>query len=156
MLYPRQMFEIRKYNPEMETFNYLQLLSLLLHGIVSGVAIPTEKPITRGGMAFLEQGKFVLANAKWTMVFDLPIEDLIIQLGSLRCQVTHLHNSRAWMKPQDVFMLPILAHEGVSLEAAAEQLEKEIESFNWIVPPQKNKRGLINVGGKALKFLWPD
>ena len=132
----------------------MQLLSLLLFGVVSGVVIPTEKPVTRGGVAFLDQGKFVLTNAKWTMVFDLPIEDLITQLQSLRRQVTHLHNSRAWMKPQDVFMLPILAHEGVSLEAAAKQLETEIESFNWIVPPRKFKRGLINVGGKALKFLF--
>ena len=88
------------------------------------------------------------------MVFDLPIEDLITQLQSLRRQVTHLHNSRARMKPKDVFMLPILAHEGVNLEAAANQLETVIESFNWIVPPQKFKRGLINVGGKALKFLF--
>ena len=123
-------------------------------GIVSGVVVPTEKPVTRGGVAFLDQGKFVLTNAKWTMVFDFPIEDLITQLRSLRRQVIHLQNSRAWMKPKEVFMLPILAHEGVSLEVVAKQLEKEIESFKWLVPPQKFKRGLINVGGKALKFLF--
>ena len=55
-------------------------------------------------------------------------------------------------------MRSILHHESTILAEAVKKLRGEIKDFDGIVPSRKlkrhAKRGLIDLGGKALKFLF--
>ena len=57
------------------------LFQFFLLGIITIVG-ESDQSITRGGIAFLNQGQFLLTNAKWTIAFDVPI-------GNFKQQADH-------------------------------------------------------------------
>ena len=113
-----------------------------------------EPPITRGGVVFLDQGQFLLTNAKWTMAFDVPIKQFVQQAERLEKEIARLMGTMKHMRPEDFYMLPLLSNETQTLKSTVRKLGKEIRSFEWVIPSRHTKRGLVDAGGKVLKFLF--
>ena len=59
--------------------------------IVGRPIIGGDQGIVRGGVSFLDQGNFLLSNAKWTVVFDVPTLQFARQISRLRTAVRHLN-----------------------------------------------------------------
>ena len=108
--------------------------------VAIAVILPMDRPVTQGGVAFLDQGKFVLTNAKWTIAFDVPMDHFITHLNQLHLQIAHLNGGKAYMQNHETFMRLILHHESTTLAEVVRKLRGEIKDFDWIAPSRKLKR----------------
>ena len=70
---------------------FCSLQFLMMAVLVWRSTITASPGIVRGGVAFLDQGNFLLSNAKWTVVFDVPTVQFVRQIGRIRVALRHLN-----------------------------------------------------------------
>ena len=134
--------------------------------VVGCPIIGGDQGIVRGEVSFLDQGNFLLSNAKWTVVFNVPTLQFARQISRLRTAIRHLNvgidrvNRTNYCTEKglpDLCMTNSLQKESDSMCRAIEDLEKEIYSYHWVQQAGRGdrpRRGLVDIVGKGLKFLF--
>ena len=123
----------------------------------------------RGGVAFLEQGDFLLSNARWTVVFDVPTDHFQSHINDMREALEHIDFHVKYLNEsgpgnicrmksaneKDTCLLRTTVAAQKIIRQSLNDLSAEMYSYHWVCPrPTKTKRGLINVVGSGLKFLF--
>lgn len=115
--------------------------SILVAGVVSG------KPL---GAVFVREGEVILSNEYWRIALEMDVSGIPAQLERV---LDRIDNFREWQRGDDGWSIYNNDYL-VLLKHRVHELIKKAKGVRAILPGQRGKRGLVDIGGKALKFLF--
>lgn len=110
------------------------------------------------GMAFEKQQDILISDDKWTVVLNYDLTTVgqeAEELLDLLAIVTKLTNQQRTLETAAGQQL--YANFKVEVQRIKNNINRYVSEINELLrllPQRKNKRGLLNVGGTALKFLF--
>lgn len=118
------------------------------------------------GLVFLKEKDILVSGDKWTIVMDFEIEEYKQVLAHIETEIRHIKdfiNSPKFMftsifprvttKPRNALVKAIERAEDAALRLADKVDEINKELF-YTETGARKKRGLVNLGGHTLKFLF--
>jgi hypothetical protein len=129
----------------------------------SAIPISPEPQAFDKGLIFVKEADILLSGDKWTIVVNIAIEDYISLTKSMRLILDQVRgNIRAYKEPK-TSIFDIHWEELNHLEKLNQELENDVNSFRQLLVRNKmttgimgirSKRGLLNVLGYGLKYLF--
>ncbi|KAG8233070.1 hypothetical protein J437_LFUL013070 [Ladona fulva] len=128
---------------------------------------PVEAPREGGGLAFLEEGHFLLSARSWTLALDIDLRHHLEAITLLMTDInTVLAAAEAGLKDgrgspsepsSELLKLAdqVMKREGRTIQREAIRIFDQLWKMqDDVVPRHRSRRGLLNLGGEALKFIF--
>jgi hypothetical protein len=127
--------------------------------LISGVIADAGRiPELDKGLVFLREREFLITGNYWNPVINFDIQWYQTALQYIEQVFRHLEWSQNHRNQTNKF---INWEEVKQARAAVDQVEQELSTISKLLPVSKEtgltprrKRGLLNIGGEALKFLF--
>jgi hypothetical protein len=110
------------------------------------------------GLIFLRERELLVTGNYWNLVINLDVQWCHNTVRQIQQVFTHLEWSRRHREPPDRV---VNWEEVEQARTAVDQVEQELSTLTRLLPVSekgelgvRRKRGLFNVGGEALKFLF--
>lgn len=127
--------------------------ALLLLAIAGQATTDDEPPLRNQGVAFLNPTTVVLSTAEWRILVEVNISKLHEDLRKLDNTTTVLIGTLGRLMP----ITPQLAvgyQETRRAQRIFQEMNQMVAELRAYLPPNRVKRGLFNVGGKLINFLF--
>jgi hypothetical protein len=110
------------------------------------------------GLVFLQEQEFLVTGNYWNLVVNFDIQWYQTALQYIDQVFSHLERSQKDRNQTDKF---VNWEEVNQARVAVDQVKQELSTLSKLLPisdenglTPRRKRGLLNVGGEVLKFLF--
>lgn len=105
------------------------------------------------GVWFVPKGDVVLTGESWRLVVALDVSELAAEAGGLRSRMS---STTAVMEAmfQRVPALSVQRPTLARIRELEDQVDEVIQTLRDFLPHERNRRGLFNVGGKVMRWLF--
>ncbi|KAF6217057.1 hypothetical protein GE061_001410 [Apolygus lucorum] len=110
-------------------------------------------PTENRGALFLNPQPLILSGQEWQVVIDLNVTQIVTSVRDSNCMVHHLRGDLKQLSTSHPAFGAML-QEVQSIALAAQDMEAMAWEIEEYLPRQRDRRGLINAGGKVLNFLF--
>jgi phage tail protein X len=127
--------------------------------LISGIlAEAGNVPDLDKGLVFLRERELLVTGNNWNLVINFDVQ---CYQTALQC-IEQVFKQLEWSRSHRIQPNKFIDWEGVEqASAAVNQVDQELSTLSKLLPIPKDadlihrkKRGLINIGGEALKFLF--
>jgi len=136
----------------------------MIHGAAAITLVPEPKTFDKG-LIFVKDTDILLSGDRWTIVINIAMDDYTTLVDNMKLILKQMRQKIQVQKTPKPYSFDIHWNEISRLETMIRELEVDVESFQKLLleeTPTRNigtssvraKRGLIDVLGYGLKYLF--